>query len=173
MFVGLATVLAATRFDHFGAVPDASLAVFLFGGLLLGSAGTFAALFVLAFAVDLAAVEVEAWRVYCMTPAYWGLVPTYALLWMGGRSLSRRPDALAPGPLLGLGLALFPVAFLISNLSWWALSHRFDLPFLDFWPAVAPYFLPYVLSGLVYLGAAVMLARAVPGWRWSARVQPG
>jgi len=52
----VAGLLLATRFDHFGALPDASLAVFLIGGMLLGGALPFAALFVLAFAVDLAAV---------------------------------------------------------------------------------------------------------------------
>lgn len=163
--LALAAVLALTRFDHFATVPDASLAVFFLGGLLLGGAGAFTALFLLAFAVDLAAVEMEAWRAYCMTPAYWGLVPTYALLWLGGARLARQPDPLAPGPMLGLGVLLFTAAFFVSNLVWWAASHRFDLPFLAFWPAVAPYFLPYVFSGLTYLGAFAVLTRALPVWR--------
>lgn len=168
----LAAALALTRFDHFATVPDASLAVFLLGGLLLGGAGAFAALFVLAFAVDLAAVEVEAWRAYCMTPAYWGLLPTYALLWLGGTCLARQPDPLAPGRLLALGAVLFVIAFVVSNLSWWAVSHRFDLPFLAFWPAVARYLPPYVLSGLVYLGAFLVLTRAAV-WRQAVRPQSG
>jgi len=170
--LALAAALALTRFDHFATVPDASLAVFLLGGLLLGGAGAFAALFALAFAVDLAAVEVEAWRAYCMTPAYWGLVPTYALLWLGGICLARQPDPLAPGRLLGFGAALFFVAFIVSNLSWWAVSHRFDLPLLEFWPAVARYLPSYVLSGLVYVGAFVVLMQA-PVWRQAVRPRSG
>lgn len=158
----LATVLAITRFDHFGAVPDASLAVFLLGGMLLGGALPFAALFALAFAVDFAAIEVEAWRAYCMTPAYWGLVPTYALLWWGGVGLARRDAPFAPRRLLPVGTLLFGFAFVVSNLSWWAFSHRFDMTLARFWPAVAPYLLPYVASGLFYLGL-VLLALWVPG----------
>ncbi|MBU3694119.1 MAG: hypothetical protein FGM40_04735 [Rhodocyclaceae bacterium] len=170
---GLALALASTRFDHFGAIPDASLAVFLLGGMLLGGAGAFAALFALAFATDLAAVEVDAWRAYCMTPAYWGLLPTYAMLWLGGAWLARRPEPLAPVRLLALGAALFSVAFMVSNLSWWAFSHRFDLPFFEFWPAVARYFPPYVLAGVFYLGAVALLAKAVPHRRLLARAQGG
>jgi hypothetical protein len=155
----LVLTLAATRFDHFGAVPDASLAVFLFGGMLLGGWGAFAALFAVAFAVDLAAIESDAWRAYCMTPAYWGLVPTYALIWVGGVALSRRVDGASWRVLLPVAGALFSVAFVISNLTWWAFSPRFDLPFGDFWRAVARYYVPYVLSGLLYSGFFLALRR--------------
>jgi len=173
MAAGLALALALTRFDHFGAVPDASLAVFLLGGMLVGGAGAFAALFALAFATDLAAVEVDAWRAYCMTPAYWGLLPTYAMLWLGGAWLARRPEPLAPVRLLALGASLFSAAFIVSNLSWWAFSHRVDMSFFEFWPAVAPYFPPYVLAGMFYLGAAALLAKAAPGERLPARAHGG
>ena len=52
IFVALATLMAATRFNHFGSavsLPDASLAVFFLGGLYLsrsarGSMMIFAAL---------------------------------------------------------------------------------------------------------------------------------
>ncbi len=155
----LALTLAATRFDHLGAVPDASLAVFLLGGMLLGGWGAFAALFAVAFAVDLAAIEVDAWRAYCMTPAYWGLVPTYALLWWGGVTLSRRTDGASWRVLLPVAGALFSVAFVISNLTWWAFSPRFDLSFGDFWLAVARYYPPYVVSGLLYTGLFLALRR--------------
>ena len=161
----LTGLLVLTRFDHFGAIPDASLAVFLLGGMLLGGAGAFASLFLLAFATDLAAIEIEAWRAYCMTPAYWGLVPTYAMLWLGGALLARRPDPLALGRLAVAGWALFSAAFVLSNLSWWAFSHRFDMPLADFWLAVARYYPPYVAAGLLYLGFAGLLARSVAGAR--------
>lgn len=157
--LALAAALAITRFDHFGAVPDASLAVFLIGGMLLGGWGAFAALFAVAFAVDLAAVEVDAWRAYCMTPAYWGLVPTYALLWWGGLTLSRRVDAFAWRTGTAVAAVLFSGAFVVSNLTWWAFSHRFDMTFSDFWLAVARYYPPYVASGLFYTGLFLALRR--------------
>ena len=161
--VALAAVLVATRFDHLGAIPDASLAVFLLGGLLLGGALPFAALFALAFAVDLAAIEIEAWRAYCMTPAYWGLVPTYAILWWGGGLLGRSAELLQARRLLPIGLVLFSAAFVVSNITWWAFSHRFDMAFGEFWLSVASYYLAYVGSGLMYLAIAALLSRtAVP-----------
>lgn len=171
--LGLAASLAATRFEHFGAIPDASLAVFLMGGMLLGGVLPFAALFALAFAVDLAAVEVESWRAYCMTPAYWGLLPTYGLLWLGGRSLARSPHPFAPTRLLTVGAVLFAAAFVLSNLSWWALSQRFDLPFTAFWVAVAGYFPPYLVSGLFYLGLFALVMHVRPAWRTVTRPQAG
>ena len=166
MIAGLAVVLAVTRFDHFGAIPDASLAVFLLGGMLLGGAGAFAGLFALAFSVDLAAIEVDAWRAYCMTPAYWGLLPTYALLWLGGARLGRAPDSMFARRLLPAALGLFTVAFVISNLTWWAFSHRFDMAFPDFWFAVARYYPPYVVAGLLYVGLFAVAARSM------ARLRP-
>ncbi|NBU58679.1 MAG: hypothetical protein EBS23_02655 [Betaproteobacteria bacterium] len=165
LFLTLASLLVATRFDHFGAIPDASLAVFLLGGMLMGGAGAFAGLFALAFATDLAAIEVEAWRGYCMTPAYWGLVPTYALLWLGGAWLARRPDPLVLGRLALACVVLLSLAFVVSNLSWWAFSHRLDMPIADFWKAVAGYYPPYVSAGLLYLGIAGLVARSLSGAR--------
>jgi len=158
--LGLAVLLAVTRFDHFGAIPDASLAVFLIGGLLIGGALPFAALFALAFAVDLAAIEVEAWRAYCMTPAYWGLVPTYAMLWLGGMWLARSAVPFEARRILPIGTLLFSLAFLVSNLTWWAFSHRFDMAFGDFWLSVAPYYPAYIGSGLLYVAIAALVARA-------------
>jgi hypothetical protein len=161
----VAGLLLATRFEHFGALPDASLAVFLIGGMLLGGALPFAALFALAFAVDLAAVEVESWRVYYMTPAYWGLLPTYGLLWLGGRSLARSPHPFAPARLMMAGVVLFAAAFVVSNLGWWALSYRFDLPLAAFCLAVAGYFPSYLGSGMLYLGLFALMVHVRPAWR--------
>ncbi len=159
IMAALALLLAWTRFDHFGPLPDASLAVFLLGGLWLGGMRAFILLFAVAFAVDLAAVGVESWRVYCLTPAYWGLLPTYAGLWLAGRWLTRQAEPLAPTRLLWFAPLVFSVAFVLSNLFWWALSPRFELTFIDFWPAVAQYWAPYVGSGLLHLTLLVLVAR--------------
>ena len=42
-FLLLAGLLALTRFDHFAPIPDASLAVFVLGGLWVGGGFAFAA----------------------------------------------------------------------------------------------------------------------------------
>ncbi len=158
--VALAAALVATRFDHLGAIPDASLAVFLLGGMLLGGGAAFAGLFALAFAVDLAAVEVEAWRAYCMTPAYWGLVPTYAMLWLGGAWLARVDSPFDARRLLSFGVVLFSLAFVVSNATWWAFSYRFDMAFGEFWLSVARYYPAYIGSGLLYLAIVALASRA-------------
>ena len=54
LFAALAVLMAATRLNHFGAVPDASWAVFLLAGFYLAGSvrWAFPALMVLAVAVD-------------------------------------------------------------------------------------------------------------------------
>lgn len=161
IFAALAVLLAATRFDHFGPLPDASLAVFLFGGLWLGGLRSFTLLFALAFVTDLAAVSVESWRAYCMTPAYWGLVPTYAGLWVTGRWLARQAQPLALPRLALAALLAFSGAFVLSNSFWWAFSARFDLPLADFWLSVARYYPPYLGAGLLHTALLWLAARTI------------
>lgn len=151
----LALAMAGTRMSHFGSatlLPDASLAVFFLGGALLGNWTYFAGLFLLAFGVDLAAARSAAEAGWCLTPAYWGLVPTYAVLWLGGRALAARRDGYPVAQSLVVVLAALSAAFVISNLTWYLSSGTVDgLGFGAFWLAVARYYPPYVGSALVYL----------------------
>ena len=141
--------------NHFGSatlLPDASLAVFFLGGTLLRRWASFAGLFLLAFMIDLAVAPGVQETAWCLSPAYWGLLPAYGALWLAGRALAERAagDPLADS--IMLALAGVSAAFLISNLTWYLASGPIDgLGFGAFWLAVARYYPPYVGSALLYL----------------------
>ena len=92
VFAALVLLLAATRYNHFGSavsLPDASLAVFFLGGFFLARRawpGLLAFVFLLleAGGMDYYATATQGVSDWCITPAYWFLVPTYASLWLGG-----------------------------------------------------------------------------------------
>ena len=95
----LALLMAASRahvFDHFSP-PDASWAVFFVAGFALRGWGrwVFPLLMALAMGIDWMVISRQAasfWDHYCVSAAYWGLVPAYGLLWAGGSWLRRKPS---------------------------------------------------------------------------------
>jgi len=154
VFFALMALLAVTRAGHFGSVvslPDASLAIFLLGGLWLGAAGYFAAFVALAFGIDvfLATTAVEGG--WCLTPAYGGLILGYGLMWLGGRFLARTPE-LPPLRFAGIGFSGLLGAFLISNVAFWAFSGYFgDMGLFEYANRTAQYFPSYLASTSLYL----------------------
>jgi hypothetical protein len=157
LLLGLAVLMAATRTSHFGTseiLPDASLAVFLLGGFLLGRVCGFAVLMAAAFGIDVWSAQTAEQAGWCLTPAYWGLVPTYATLWLAGRWLFSRHQAgrLDVVQAAGVSVAAIAAAFVISNLTWFAFSHTVGaMTLTDYARAVAKYFPPYLGSAMLYL----------------------
>ena len=157
-------MLAITRVGHFGtavSLPDASLAVFLLGGLWLGGLRCFAAYAIVAFGIDvfLAKSAVEAG--WCLTPAYAGLVAAYGAVWMFGRLLAKTPE-LPVLRLAAVGLLAVAAHFLISNLSFWAFSGYFgQMALTDYAATVIKYFPPYVASTTLYLALGWIAQRVV------------
>ena len=110
LFTLLAALMAATRMNHFGAMPDASWAVFFLGGAWLArdTRWAFPALMALAVLVDylvIRAAGLDFWSHYCVSPGYWFLLPAHLSLWAGGALLRRlatlpRPAFLAGGAVL-------------------------------------------------------------------------
>ena len=83
IFAGLAALMAATRLNHFGAIPDASWAVFFIAGFYLRVSvrWAFPALMATAVAVDYAVITAGGqsfWTHYCVSPGYWFLVSAFA-----------------------------------------------------------------------------------------------
>lgn len=161
LLLALAALMALTRISHFGTsvlLPDASLAVFLLGGILLGRVCGFAVLMAAAFGADVVSAQIAEQAGWCLTPAYWGLVPTYATLWLAGRWLAKRHQS---GKLdfvqaAGVSVGAIAVAFVISNITWFAFSDMVNaMGLADFALAVAKYFPPYLGSAMLYL---------VPAW---------
>ncbi len=165
----LGLVMAATRFHHFGSamsLPDASLAVFFLAGFYLRPTFFFAILLAEAGLIDYLAINVGGVSDYCVSPAYWFLIPTYACLWYGGRWLAERYELAWRGliPLIGASIVATSAAFLISNASFYLLSGRFpDLSWMQYAERVARYYPPYMLDTLVYVlfaaGLHVLAAR--------------
>lgn len=163
-FLTLVVVMTLTRIGHFGSavsLPDASLAVFLLGGLWLGHWGLFAAFMALAFGIDLGLARTATEAGWCLTPAYWGLLPTYALLWQTGRWLRQWPE-LPPARFALAGMVAVSLAFVVSNATFWAFSGLFpDMPLAEYGRRVIGYFPPYLGSAVLYLALGWIVHRIV------------
>lgn len=171
IFLALLALLAVTRVGHFGSavsLPDASLAVFLLGGLWLGGARCFAAYALTAFGIDVFLAQTATQAGWCLTPAYAGLVLGYLAVWFAGRFLARTPE-LPVARLAGVGLAAVLVFFAISNLSFWAFSGYFaDMGPAQYATQVLQYLPPYLGSTALYVGLAWGLFKLVGGLRAKA-----
>ena len=116
-------------------LPDASIVLFLLGGLYLGAGvksrtAWFAGFFALATVIDFGAAAIDPAQGFCLTNGYWGLIPSYAAMWLGGLWLANRKDAfqkdafeVVPYALVSL-LTTF-VAFVISTQTYYLFSGRF------------------------------------------------
>lgn len=168
VFALLAVLMAATRFNHFGSavsLPDASLAVFFLGGLYLAlsaraSIAVFIALILEAGLIDYYATSMQGVSDWCMTPAYWFLIPTYGSLWLVGRWLSLRQTLQGKG-MVGLILVAWAAnsfAFVFSNATFYLFSEHFaDMNMVEYASRVAQYYGSYVSVALLYIAGAVAL----------------
>lgn len=161
--LGLCVLMAATRMHHFGTelhLPDASLAVFLLAGVFIASPLFFGALLLGAGALDYLAITQFGVNDYCITPAYWFLIPTYAVLWFAGRYYSRihQHSLRSLGVFAALSFVATSIAFTISNGSFYLFSGRFpDVNMAAYANRVAQYYVPYLTGATVYLIPAVLL----------------
>lgn len=162
----LVLLMLATRsnlISHFGTnlfLPDASMAVFLLAGFFFASRLFFGALMVLAVAIDYVAIAQFGVNDYCITPAYWALLPTYAALWFGGRfyASSHQFTWASLGKFVAISWVAVSVAFLISNVSFYLLAGYFSqMSAMDYANAVSQYYFPYVAGAAVYLLVATLI----------------
>ena len=159
----LAVAMVATRFHHFGSaisLPDASLAIFFLAGFYLRSPLFFVAFFGEAALIDYVATTYAGVSDWCITPAYFFLVPAYAGIWFAGRWYATRHRQ-AWATLVPLVAALTVgtlAAFLISNASFYLLSGRFtDLSWIEYSARVAKYLPSYATSTFLYVSFAAFL----------------
>lgn len=161
--LGLVALMAATRMHHFGSslhLPDASLAVFLLAGFFFASPLLFGALLLEAGALDYVAITHLGVSDFCVTPAYWFLIPTYAVLWLSGRYYARihQHSLRSLAVFAGIAFASVSAAFFISNGAFYWFSGRYtDTNMTEYLARVAKYYVPYLTSGLLYLGCAAAL----------------
>lgn len=177
IFAALAALMAATRFNHFGSavsLPDASYAVFFLGGLYLArsarlSMAAFIALILEAGLIDYYATSVQGISDWCMTPAYWFLVPTYGSLWLVGYWFAHRHtgegrtmEGKALFALVFAAWAASSFAFVFSNATFYLFSERYaEMSAAEYTSRVAQYYVSYVSVALLYIACAVAVHMVV------------
>ncbi len=167
IFLGLAALMLATRFEHFGTalhLRDASLAIFFAGGFYLRRPMFFALLAAEAVLIDYVAIDFAGISAYCVTVAYGFLAVSYLVSWAGGylSSKSYEPSAGFAVRLASIGFAATSLGFLIANGSFYWLSGRIPHPDLTgYWSNMTLYFAPFVGVACAYIAAAAILHGAV------------
>lgn len=161
----LVLVLAATRVNHFAPVPDASWAMFFIGGYYLRgwTRWAFPLLMALSVAVDYYVISgqgISFWDHYCVSAAYWFLVPAYFAMWAGGAWLQRHAKGLSAVRALGLTAATLVAAVIVCHLlsqgSFYWISSSVPQPSLAGWfKNYTDWFLPYLGTASLYVGIAV------------------
>ena len=163
--------IVLTRSGHFAtaiSLPDATIALLFMGGVLLRRASWLALMLIVALLVDAYAIGIKGVSAYCVSPAYWGLVATYAAVWGLGRWLAARGEPFKLLPFIATGFAASSMAFILSNVFWFAFSGRFvdvsapeHMSAAEFSTRVAHYSLPYVGYAMMYLGIAWVAHRVI------------
>ena len=170
LFTLLIAVMGVTRIHHFAAIPDASWAVFFVAGFYLRAHWRWAfpilmAAAVLADAYAIGRAGMDFWGHYCVSPAYWALLPSYLALWMGGAWLAQQQPGLAWRS-LGMLCASFwlsvSVCYLLSNGSFYWFSDSWGgTPSVDGWFAnLGHWYLPFLRTTGMYVAAAALLHAA-------------
>ncbi len=161
IFLILGIVMLATRINHFGALPDASWAVFFIAGFYLrGSARwAFPLLIALAVLVDFFVITNQGmsfWSHYCVSPAYWFLLPSYGALWVGGSLLRSRYAGLHArdlGLLVASAVVATSLCYLLSNGSFYWISASVPLrSFAGWMENLGDWYVPYLRTTLMYVG---------------------
>lgn len=177
ILVVLAALMVATRshlpalLTHLGPIPDASWAVFFVAGFYLRnwSRWAFPAFMALAMGVDYAVITgqgMDFWAHYCVSAAYWCLVPAYLALWMGGSLTARFSQRLSDNRTLAVAcvalVASVALCHLLSQGSFYWISDSVAQPtFAGWWKNYSDWFLPFLRSTAIYVGLGVIVHVAV------------
>ncbi len=169
ILLALAAVIFATRIGHFAAIPDASWAAFFIGGFYLRGATRWAFPLLIGVAVladwfVISGTGQSFWTHYCVSPAYWFLLPAYFSLWAGGLLLRRyyRGPGLRELGVLALTLPVaVSLCFLLSNGSFYWLSPAVvaEPTFSGWITNLGHWYLPYLSSTVIHvaIGAGLHL----------------
>jgi hypothetical protein len=151
----LFSLMTLTRGSHLLSsisLPDASLVLFLIGGIYLKNIRFFIALFLLGLFIDFGAAALDPKLGFCLTKGYWGLIPAYASLWVCGYFLNKQKYLQKLSIFIPYVSIAVVVAFLISTQTYYLFSGRFGSPslaesLLHGWEYLPQYF----LSSFIYI----------------------
>ncbi len=177
------SLMSFTRFYHGDNVwnlPDASLAVFFLCGHFLNSALFLLWFLVEACLIDLVSIYGFGVSSYCLSPAYFFLIPAFSCAWMIGKKSKPFIHLDSSSTTLQLGIAVFSllsattlaacIYFLISNISFFLFSGQFShLTLQTYFTKVAMYFPAYWLSLMGYTVSFIACRQALIMARYAAR----
>lgn len=161
----LAMVMATTRFSPLAVVAhlqDASWAVVFVAGFYLASQWrlAFPALLAEAVLIDYIAIRYLGVSNYCITPAYWFLVPSYATLWVGGSWLRKHHSINLRGlaALTGSVAVAGSLCLFISNASFYWIGGRVADRTWDGWfTNFSIWYWPFLRVFLAYVSVAALI----------------
>ena len=155
-YILLLLVMSITRGSHLltsVSLPDASLALFLVGGIYLKNIRFFLALFLLGLVIDFGASAFDPKLGFCLTNGYWGLIPAYGVLWLSGYFLHHKKSIQKLSIFIPIVSIAIILAFIISTQTYYMFSGRFGNP--SFFESVFhgwEYLPQYFLSSFAYIG---------------------
>lgn len=163
--IGLVLVLMMllTRSHHWASIhslPDASWAIFFLLGVYVRALWVVPALIAASVVIDYVAITWGGVSDFCVSPAYWLLIPAYAVLFAGGRFYARghRLSLMGLLRLMGVALVVVAVAQLLTTGGFYFFSGRFDEPTLaGLMLRLEKYFPPMLGTFALYLGVAVVV----------------
>lgn len=145
------------------ALPDASLALLLIGGLVLRKAIWFVVFVLLATTIDFGASAINSWYGFCLTAGYWGMLPTYAAMWLAGIWLSNQRNSLDVVKYTVASVLATFTAFVVSTQTYYLFSGRFPnngvLETIQYGWDYLPSYMGYTA---IYLVAFWVVAKALP-----------
>ena len=164
----LMLLMILTRSSHTGSainLPDASWAIFFLAAFYLnGSLRLFPVFMLAAWSIDLAAVRIGGVDPFCLTPAYFTLVPAYGSLWLAGRWYAgvHRDRLSSLLPLLGAFLLGVGVCEILSSGGFYLFSGHFQSHgWVEYLERTIGYFPSFLATTLLYLSLAVCVHAAV------------
>ncbi|MFK2877483.1 hypothetical protein [Rhodanobacter hydrolyticus] len=170
IFLALALVMGVTRFHPsllHHALWDASWGVFFLAGFWLRGQGRWAFPLLMAEAVlvdyfVITGLGIDFWSHYCVSAAYWFLIPSYGALWLGGSWLAKHQHGLDLTT-LGLAVAALLVAegacYLVSNGSFYWISASVPAPrsFGAWFANLGDWYLPFLEGTALYAGLGAVV----------------
>lgn len=159
--ITLMLLMVLTRGSHAGTavdLPDASWAVFFVAAFYLRSAALFPAFMLAAWLIDLSAVNFGGVSNFCLTPAYFMLVPAYGALWLAGLWYAgvHRERLSTILPLSGAFVLGVVLCDLFSSGGFYLFSGYFhELTWAQYLERTVAYFPSFLVTAALYLALAV------------------
>ena len=159
----LVLMMLLTRSHHWASIhslPDASWAIFFLLGIYVRALWVVPALIAASVVIDYVAITWGGVSDFCVSPAYWLLIPAYLVLFAGGRFYVRRHSLSLLGlfRLVSIALAVVVIAELLTSGGFYFFSGRFAEPTLaGFIPRFEQYFPRMLGTFALYLGVAAIV----------------